>query len=192
MTNFTIFLDIDGVLNSLDSMRSISLYAESMFANEEKTQQICKEMIKFKYSLNGNGDWHFDERCKRYFNAVCNLLYKKYECAKINIVITSAWGYHGIDKIKKIWEEEQMLGDIVDLSNTYCCERCEAIKKYLKKNSITNNWASLDDDAIAYKNEFSPEDQFRIVIPNSQYGINYDNCNELLNALTDKKCYKTY
>ena len=40
MTNFTIFLDIDGVLNSLDSMRSISLYAKSMFANEEKTQQI--------------------------------------------------------------------------------------------------------------------------------------------------------
>ena len=48
MTNFTIFLDIDGVLNSLDSMRSISLYAKSMFDNEEKTHKIYKEINKFK------------------------------------------------------------------------------------------------------------------------------------------------
>ena len=82
MANFTIFLDIDGVLNSLDSMRSISLYAESMFANEEKTHQIYNEMNKFKYSLNGNGDWHFDERCKRYFNAVGNFLYKNMNVLK--------------------------------------------------------------------------------------------------------------
>ena len=184
---YTIFLDIDGVLNSLDNQRSLESYMHAYLYNVETSRYNALNAKALKYSLKGHGNYKFDERCKRHFNNVCRLIMSVDTEAKIQIVLTSAWQYMGIDKFRKIWEDEQMLGDVIDFINNYNPERGSGILKYLEKYNITNNWASLDDDALTYRERIELDDRYRIVMPNSIYGISYNDSKALLYALTNKQ-----
>ena len=88
-----LFLDIDGVLNSSSSF--------------EKGH--C-EYIRF------GKDYYYQQFCPN-SKKLINYLIDKYN---LSIVISSTWRHDGVERLRQIWELEQMSGHILDI--TPCSE----------------------------------------------------------------------
>jgi hypothetical protein len=85
-----IFLDIDGVLASLDYIRITSLL------NEENPDEY---------------GYAFDPRC------VKNLEYILKEVPRVKIVISSSWKTMGLDKLRDMWKKRNLPGKIMDITS---------------------------------------------------------------------------
>lgn len=115
-----IFLDVDGVLNSLN---------------------YAKEIYKKEGIPHSGYDFPFDPKC---LNNLKTLVLE----TNAYIVITSTWRMHEIGKaillseLKKYGLEDRVIGytDVLHLT------RGEEIKKYLIDHNIQTNYVILDDD----------------------------------------------
>lgn len=105
-----IFLDIDGVLNSLDNMRSMTLLW--------KSNQTDKSRDEFGHL--------FDERCVRWL---------KYIVDKTGalIVLSSTWRSKGLSHMQSMWNRRNLPGALVDCTPTYA--DAEIINLYAATNN---------------------------------------------------------
>ena len=111
-----IFLDIDGVLN-----------CESAYRNGECQYQ----------------EWIWEDGRKDHYQRFCirskELLNKLIDETGAKIVISSTWRHGGIDFMKKVWEMEEMSGEIIGITpsmraNGYNIPRGMEIKYYLEND----------------------------------------------------------
>ena len=143
-----IFLDIDGVLNCQDA-----------YHNNE-----CKYV---NFTLNGVEDFYqtFCSWSKMWLNKLINDTGAK-------IVISSTWRCSGIDFMRKVWELEEMSGEIIGLTphldrvkdytiprgceidfhlknalNFYHINWCKIRQQEYMDNSGVDNYIIIDDDS---------------------------------------------
>lgn len=111
-----IFLDIDGVLN-----------CESAYRNGECQYQ----------------EWIWEDGRKDHYQRFCvrskELLNKLIDETGAKIVISSTWRHSGIDFMKKVWEMEEMSGEIIGITPSmrakgYNIPRGMEIKYYLEND----------------------------------------------------------
>ena len=107
-----LFLDIDGVLNSIDNLYVL---------NELST-------IKGNFAiLNDLYGQLFDERCVRWLEYII----LKTDC---KIVISSTWKYLGLITLKKMWKFRKLPGEIIDCTSNEVSS--ELLEQYKPKYNI--------------------------------------------------------
>ena len=181
-----IFLDIDGVLN-----------CESAYRNGECQYQ----------------EWVWEDGRKDHYQRFCvrskELLNKLIDETGAKIVISSTWRHSGINFMKKVWEMEEMKGEIIGITPSMRTKgidipRGMEIKFYLEEMGFTHiNWSEdkqqkrmdesgvenyiiIDDDSDMLYNQ---RHHFVHVLPSPR---NYDGFNthyyEKAKAMLDKSC----
>jgi hypothetical protein len=91
-----IFLDIDGVLNSLDNMRAMTLLWKS--GKGDKSRDEYGHL--------------FDNRCVMWLRYII-------ERTNAKIVISSTWRSKGVDNMLKMWEARGIVGEVIGCTPTY-------------------------------------------------------------------------
>lgn len=164
--NKYIFLDIDGVLVSLNHMNSI--YA------------LARENNDFSKVKDVDGENYFDPTCLNWLN----WLVKK---TSAKIVITSTWrrtSFCDIEMMKFIFHKRGFDGEIVGYTPNYINDRIldrgDEIKAYVKNNlNETDKFLILDDEARNivdyYPNNFILVDTF--------FGLHRENAKQGLKIL---------
>lgn len=133
-----LFLDIDGVLNSIDDLNSRSVLW--MYSGKEKKSRDEYGQL-------------FDERCLRWLECIVI----KTDC---KIVVSSTWRRSGIDYIKNMWKHRNLPGEVIDITpqfaSNYIVEKYKSgnekadrgyeIEEWLESNKV-DNYCILDDDS---------------------------------------------
>ena len=116
-----IFLDVDGVLNSMD-------YAKKLYA-KDKVARSCY-------------DFPFDPRCLNNLKHLVNI-------TNSYLVITSSWRMHEIGREILLSELKKYDLDtrVIGYTNILHKERGEEVKDYLNKLCKEVNYIILDDDS---------------------------------------------
>lgn len=120
-----IFLDIDGVLY---------------------TTNYYKYLINKNKKIRDKNGYVFDPKAIKNFNDIINSTNAK-------IVISSTWRRMGLNRLKEIFKERNIKGDIIDitpistLEDFYFC-RGEEIEKWLTYNGVPDKLAIIDDSSI--------------------------------------------
>ena len=129
-----IFLDVDGVLNSLD------YYKRQMGkTGSYKRKRYLKSRKKLSYE--DRKALEIDKRAVRNLNNIV-----KHSCAKV--VISSAWRIFGEDNMRKYLNERGFKGEIIGMTTTeQLGERGDQIQKWLDDNSNLDieNFIIIDD-----------------------------------------------
>ena len=131
-----IFLDIDGVLNSEKAyLRGDCKYVEWEWENgtKEHHQSFCPVS-------------------KLYINHLIKITGSK-------VVISSTWRHSGLDFMKKVWEIEEMAGEIIGITpsfrgdaDRYTIPRGCEIEKWLEDKGISHiNWSAEKQQDIMEK-----------------------------------------
>lgn len=115
-----VFLDIDGVLNSMDYLKVTSRLG------------IRKDKVD-KY-----GD-PFDPRC------VLNLEMVIKETGAL-IVISSVWKYQGLEAMKSMWKDRNLPGEVIGITPNINGPRGAEIEKWLQDEMSVNEYVIIDDD----------------------------------------------
>lgn len=140
-----LFLDIDGVLNSFDNMYALGAVSYHNGPNDRD-----------KYGHT------FDERCVRWLRVLIKETNAK-------IVISSAWRIAGLEVMKKMWEDRNLPGEVIDITpESYDINddsRGREIQMWLDKNEV-ESYCILDDDP-----DMLPEQMKYFVQTNSMIGI---------------------
>jgi hypothetical protein len=162
-----IFLDIDGVLNSLDNMRVNTLLWKN---------NIGKSRDEFGHL--------FDERCVKWLSYII-------EKTNAVIVISSTWRSSGLDKMQTMWQARGLIGEIIactptmvkpEIINLYAASNNEADRGYEIQQWIDDNkperFCIIDDDS----------DMLNIQMPyfvrtQSDIGIDYKAANKIIAIL---------
>lgn len=98
-----IFLDIDGVLNSSDTMRSRHALLRSKHEVESIPYDDLKYLIRDEYG-------HlFDENAVRFLAA----LVTKFDA---KIVISSTWRYAGLKTMQEMWKKRNLPGEVIGIT----------------------------------------------------------------------------
>ena len=131
-----IFLDIDGVLN-----------CESAYRQGE-----CQYV-----------EWTWEDGRKDHHQAFCSwskhYLNELIERTGAKIVISSTWRSSGIEFMRKVWEIEDMKGEIIGITpnfrgdvNGYTIPRGCEIEKWLKDSGLYHiNWSREEQDKVIEK-----------------------------------------
>lgn len=145
-----LFLDIDGVLNSIDYMMPRRNYDSSIC--DESTNDI-------RYNEHNVGSLMLDSRCVRRLGKIM-------DSCDIRIVLSSYWRISPwkVSYIRKIFEEYNMDNEkIIDktprLSNS---NRTREILKWVDEHSHeVNRWIAVDDNVLELETEnFVKTDSF--------------------------------
>lgn len=161
-----LFLDIDGVLASLDWLWAT---------------QGLKESNPDRYG------YSFDPRC------VKNLKYLFLTFPKLKIVISSSWKQDGLDNIKGMWKLRELPGEVIDITpklnkkighpNKYKTpSRGEEIQAWLCLHPEVHNYVILDDDVDMLSNQKS-----RFVNTNSEFGVTAKDIFKVITIFNRKK-----
>ena len=118
-----VHLDFDGVLTSEPFTR----------------QCIFEHRRENWYGL----DW-FDPKC-------IELLRKIVNATGAKIVVSSSWRDLGMDKLRKVWFENNMPGELIGTTPIWVLTKADAIKQWLKDNPC-GHFAVLDDDNLDVPN----------------------------------------
>ena len=113
-----IFLDIDGVLNSMDNMR----------ANH----------VPPDYGRDENHDHYFDARCVQWFKRLI-------EDTGADIVISSTWRSRGTEKLQELWKRRNLPGVVVGRTGYIGGDRGDIILEYLREHPY-DRFIMIDDD----------------------------------------------
>jgi hypothetical protein len=131
-----IFLDIDGVLNSGDNMRAL-------------------HRLKVNHGIGETRDQHgqlFDDRCVNFLDCIIRETGAK-------LVISSTWRRAGLDKMKSMWNDRGLPGEVIDITPTTqdpeICERYfqpgadrgYEIQEWLENHPEVEQYVILDDDS---------------------------------------------
>jgi hypothetical protein len=158
------FLDIDGVLNSSDNM--------SAQANLWHIDNKHKSRDKFGHL--------FDERCVRWLQYI---IYK----TNCKIVISSTWRYSGLEEMKKMWEERNLPGEIIDITPDCSNLRKSGIYIVVKRGDeiekwLTDNKENVDSYVIVDDDDDMLEHQ-HLVKTDTMIGLNYETSNKIIEYL---------
>ena len=151
-----LFLDIDGVLNSMDNMYAMS---ELWHTNKEN-----KSRDQYGHL--------FDERCVRWLKFIV----EKTDC---KIVVSSTWRMSGLSVMQTMWQMRDLPGEIFDITplhvdseiiNLYAASNNEADRGYEIQEWIDihkpERYCIIDDDS-----DMLPHQNF--VQTNSKIGLDY-------------------
>jgi len=162
-----LFLDIDGVMNSLDNAYSLS----SLWRFDNKKYKSWDQFGQL-----------FDERCVRWYTWII----EKTNC---KIVISSSWRKSGIKTMKLIWESRNLIGEIIDVTPDNCgekdfyddnkTERGYEIQQWLDLHSEVTNYCIVDD------NDDMLENQLPFFVKTGKYGLDYKSSHEVVNILNN-------
>lgn len=147
-----IFLDIDGVLNSIDYQNSL------LMSTDEKG--ISRAEIRDVYGQT------FDPRCE---NWLAYIIAK----TKAKIVISSSWRFSGVFVMQKMWEYRKLAGEVIGRTpihtdNQHTVENGERggeIAQWLKENEV-ENYIIIDDDS-----DMLPEQMQNFVKTDYEFGL---------------------
>jgi HAD domain in Swiss Army Knife RNA repair proteins len=162
-----IFLDFDGVLNSWK-------YTNIWLGN-------CT--IKDGYIDRDKYGFLFDKNCVLNLK---NLIDK----ASADIVISSSWRHLGLEKIKMLWNDRQLPGEVIGIipkhdkqttGNSESLSRGECIQLWLEENPI-ESYVILDDN-----DDFLEEQKQFWVQTNGDIGFSEQDLAKALDVLTKKK-----
>ena len=123
-----IFLDIDGVLNSMDF-----LHLNVLNARVNKTDFKGKD-------IHGH---LFDPRCVLALDCLI-------KATDADIVITSDWRFAGLDAMKQLWSDRGLPGNIVGITSFSGGIRGQDIYDYMRINDIypvIDKYLIIDDDS---------------------------------------------
>jgi len=129
-----IFLDIDGVLNSVDYMNALHYRFRS---------EVAKGEASFPVPMGETSDefgQYFDDRCIIHLEAILN-----YTGAKL--VISSTWRKNGLKWMRSLWEYRCLEGDIIDVTPVVNLDRGEEIQLWLDENQV-DNYVVIDDETF--------------------------------------------
>ena len=161
-----LFLDIDGVLNSIDNM---SVQGNLWHINNEN-----KSRDDFGHL--------FDERCCRWLKYIV----EKTQC---KIVISSTWRMSGLKTMRLMWDIRDLAGDIIDITpttvsqytiNLYAntsntADRGYEIQEWLDINK-PNRYCIVDDNNDMLSHQI-------FVRTDGQIGLNYQTANKIVSFL---------
>jgi hypothetical protein len=123
-----LFLDIDGVLNSVDNM----LAQANLWHIDNKN----KSRDEFGHL--------FDERCVKWLNYI---IYK----TGCKIVISSTWRHSGLEAMKLMWEMRDLPGEIIG------CTPNEVSESIINLYAATNNEADRGYEIQEWIDTHKPE-----------------------------------
>lgn len=162
-----LFLDIDGVLNSMDNM-----YAMTALWKKDKEEKPRDDFSHL-----------FDERCVRWLDYII----RRTEC---KIVISSTWRRSGVERMKQMWEMRGLPGEVIDITPSYADKKiieqhlCEGadrgyeIQQWIEEHR-PDRYCIVDDDS-----DMLPHQPF--VNTKGRIGLNYETAHEIINILNDE------
>ena len=164
--NKILFLDIDGVLNSVDNMIVAGYLLQIDKANKSRDEY----------------GHLFDERCVRWLKYII-------EQTKCQLVISSTWRSMGIERLKIMWKLRDLPGNIIGVTpiivdenifNKYPCtnniaDRGYEIQQWLDQNDKCT-YCIVDDE-----NDMLSHQTFVRTNPNT--GLDYKSTLNIISAL---------
>lgn len=155
-----LFLDFDGVLNSLD--------------NKEANYFLWKNNPDHK-SKDRFGDL-FDERCVNWLSYII----LRTDC---KIVISSTWRLQGLKTMEEMWKERNLPGELIGITPSISDSlRGQEVKHWLENKTISTiqSYCIVDDDIDMIENQ-------PLVKTNPQYGLTKKEAVEIINILNNEK-----
>lgn len=166
-----LFLDIDGVLNSIDNMNSLYVI-HNLIDRNQKTRDQYGHL--------------FDERCVRYLKWIVHE-------TKCKIVITSTWRKDGLLKLQNMWSGRNLPGVIIDVTpntvdqriiNMYGAvednaDRGFEIQQWLEENNW-DRYCIVDDDSDMLSHQME-----HLVNTDSRIGLNLDTADKIIKILNE-------
>ena len=162
-----LFLDIDGVLNSIDNDYALCALWEIDKANKSRDEFGVL----------------FDERCVRWLKWII----EKTGC---KIVLSSTWRMKGLREIQTMWEMRDLPGEVISITptsvsmeiiNLYAATNNDADRGYEIQEWLNNNkkwlkYCIVDDDNDMLKNQ-------NFVRTEKQIGLNYKTAHSIMAIL---------
>lgn len=161
-----IFLDIDGVLNSMDYMNALHFDAALAKGLYNINAQDNHSIIRDKYGH------HFDPRCILYLQSI-------YNATRCDFVISSTWNQAGLTTIQQMWIDRNLPGKVIDIID--CHDRANAILRWLHEHDyviIEHCWCIIDDETMF--DDIDAQFQKFQIKPNTRYGISLQ---DMLNVI---------
>lgn len=165
-----IFLDIDGVLNSVDYMNVLHMLRHGV---DDKTVETRDEYGQL-----------FDPKCVKFLDYIIKMTGAK-------IVISSTWRYSGLKTLQEMWQMRDLPGEVIDITcRSHEVEgelidrhqwrgqgvcRGHEIQQWLNEHNV-DTYVILDDDS-----DMLPEQH--LVKCNGRYGIDYHVAKAAINYL---------
>ena len=146
-----VLLDFDGVLTSEPFTR----------------QCIFEHRRENWYGL----DW-FDPKCVEHLRKIVDATGAK-------IVVSSSWRDLGMDKLRKVWAENNMPGELIDTTPIWVLTKVEAIKQWLKDHPC-RRFAVLDDSELDVPN---------LVKTNPRTGLTEEDAEKIIKILVGVGIY---
>jgi hypothetical protein len=159
-----IFLDIDGVLNSVDNMNALHSCAKALFPGDTRAREL--------YTEDSYGQL-FDERCIRHLQRIIL-------ATNADIVITSTWRKDGVSNLLNMWKDRNLPGRIIGVTPILNKPRGEEIEAYLIQNDFVTNYCIIDDIA-----DMLFEQELNFVKTNGKFGITLDDANKVISILNE-------
>jgi len=152
-----IFLDIDGVLNSMD-------YLHAYYAVQESRKEDIKHFDKY-------GDC-FDPRCCMHLESIIRQTNAK-------IVISSVWRFSGLSVMQQMWRDRGIFGEVIDITPSIVNSvRGAEIEAWLSTHKDVESHVILDDDTDMLGNQNN-----NFVKVDERYGINYNDSLKAIDIL---------
>ena len=166
-----IFLDIDGVLNSYDYMRSLHFNYRCLVKQGLKQYPIEKDFTEDLY-----GDL-FDHRCVLNLE---NIILS----TNANIVITSTWRKDlKLQGLKNMWQYRNISGKIIDITQYLNLDRGLEIKDWLDNTKYDIESFVILDDETSDIIEYFPNNT---ITCKAVYGISFQNVKDSIEILNKK------
>lgn len=161
-----IFLDIDGVLNSMDYMNALQFDAALAKGLYNINAQDSHSIIRDKYG------YHFDPRCVSYLQSI-------YNATRCDFVISSTWNQAGLATIQQMWIDRNLPGKVINIID--CHDRANAILRWLHEHDyviVEHCWCTIDDETVF--DDIDAQFQKFQIKPNTRYGISLQ---DMLNVI---------
>lgn len=163
-----LFLDIDGVMNSMDNMYAMT--ALYKLNSENKSRDEFGHL--------------FDERCVRWLQYIV----EKTNC---KIVISSTWRMSGLSVMKELWKFRNLPGEVIDITPTSCnaelvelyaeerADRGYEIQEWLNKHPEVETYCIVDDDGDMLRHQ-------AFINVDGRIGLNYAYTHAIIKILNFK------
>ena len=107
----------------------------------------------------------------------------------VGIVLTSSWRNAGLDTLRRMWDEREMPGEILDITpfdidcsvvsdGFMVVRRGYEVKQWLRDNGRERNYIIID-----HHDDFLPEQNMHIVKPDKRVGLTSTDAKNAINML---------
>lgn len=161
--NKIIFLDIDGVLNSMDFLHLNILNArvnDAVYTNKDKHGSL------------------FDPRCILAFNTLI-------KATDADIVISSDWRFSGLNAMKHLWSDRELSGNIIGVTPFTGGIRGSDVDDFMRFNDMdfsTDKILIIDDNS-----DFFDFQMPNLIQTNPTFGLTFKDVLKGIDILNNKK-----